>query len=65
MEIKQLVSGSLEATNKAALSHLAAGRPIYTADAAYPDYAVKIHPDGSRELVYFEESGKEVVVRPF
>lgn len=56
--------GSFEVTNKAALSHLAAGRAIYTADPAYPEYAVKIHPDGSRELVYFEESGKEVVVRP-
>lgn len=64
MDIKQLVTGSFGATNKAALAHLAAGRAIYTADDAYPDYAVKIHPDGSRELVYFEESGKEVVVKP-
>jgi hypothetical protein len=27
-------------------------------------WKVEFHPDGSGELVYFEESGKEVVVRP-
>lgn len=64
MSTAQAAMKNIKTTNKAAMAHLAAGRPIYTADAAYPDYAVKIHPDGSRELVYFEESGKEVVVKP-
>lgn len=64
MDVNPVGTGSFEVTNKAALSHLAAGRAIYTADPAYPDLAVKIHPDGRRELVCFEESGKEVVVRP-
>lgn len=64
MDVEQVVTEGFKATNKAALAHLAAGRAIYTADPAFPDLAVKIHPDGSRELVYFEESGKEVVVRP-
>jgi hypothetical protein len=63
MKFEQVVMGSSEVTNKAALSHLMAGRAIYTADPAYPEYAVKIHPNGTKELVYFEDSGNEVVVR--
>lgn len=48
----------------AAASHLAAGRPIYYADADTPlDAVIKEYPDGRRTLVRFDRSGKEALVR--
>lgn len=51
-------------TGEAAKAHLAAGRPIYYGDPAYPGAVVKQYPDGRRQLVRFERpSGTEVVIR--
>jgi hypothetical protein len=51
-------------TGEAAKAHLAAGRPIYYMDPAYPDQIVKEYPDGRRELVRFDwPSGAETVVK--
>jgi hypothetical protein len=51
-------------TGEAAKAHLAAGRPIYYGDPAYPGAVVKQYPDGSRQLVRFERpSGTETVIR--
>jgi hypothetical protein len=41
-------------TGEAVKQHLAAGRPIYYADPAYPEQVVKQFPDGRRQLVHFE-----------
>ena len=51
-------------TGEAAKAHLAAGRPIYYGDPAYPGAVVKQYPDGHRQLVRFERpSGTEVVIK--
>jgi hypothetical protein len=51
-------------TGEAAKAHLAAGRPIYYGDPAYPGAVVKQYPDGRRQLVRFERpSGAEMVVK--
>jgi len=51
-------------TGEAARAHLAAGRPIYYGDLAYPGAVVKQYPDGRRQLVRFERpSGTEVVLK--
>jgi hypothetical protein len=51
-------------TGEAAKAHLAAGRPIYYGDPAYPGAVVKQYPDGRRQLVRFERpSGVETVVK--
>ena len=51
-------------TGEAAKAHLAAGRPIYYGDSAYPGAVVKQYPDGRRQLVRFERpSGTEVVIK--
>ena len=51
-------------TGEAAKAHLAAGRPIYYGDPAYPGAVVKQYPDGRRQLVRFEwPSGTETVIR--
>ena len=44
-----------------AVSHLAAGRPIYYSDQAYPGKVIKKYPDGRRELVVFDQSGNEII----
>ena len=51
-------------TGEAAKAHLAAGRPIYYGDPAYPNAVVKQYPDGHRQLVRFERpSGTETVIK--
>lgn len=42
---------------QAAKSHLAAGRPIYYCEDAYPDYMIRKWPDGRRELVTIDAMG--------
>lgn len=49
---------------QAAKSHLAAGRPIYYCDDAYPNYMVRKWPDGRRELVTRTSMGEILVVVP-
>jgi hypothetical protein len=51
-------------TGEAARAHLAAGRPIYYGDPAYPDHVVKEYPDGRRQLVDFDlKTGVETVIQ--
>jgi hypothetical protein len=54
----------LEDTGEAAREHLAAGRAVYYGDDAYPNFAVKEYPDGRKELVDFDNDGKERIIRP-
>lgn len=47
--------------DSAARSHLAAGRPIYYREHdTERGMCVKEYPDGSRELVHFDETGEVV-----
>ncbi len=48
----------------AAKSHLAAGRPIYYCDDAYPNYMIRKWPDGRRELVTLTSMAEILVVVP-
>nr|WP_280971458.1 hypothetical protein [Cupriavidus gilardii]WDE72697.1 hypothetical protein [Cupriavidus gilardii] len=49
---------------EAAKEHLVAGRPIYVSDARFPGRAVRVHPDGRRELMRLDlEKGVLVVER--
>lgn len=50
-------------TGEAAKAHLAAGRPIYYMDPAYPDQIVKEYPDGHRELVHVDKTGQVTVLK--
>lgn len=48
--------------DRAALSHLDAGFPVYLSEGDTPDDAViKQNPDGSRELVRFDENGERTI----
>ncbi|WP_404995429.1 hypothetical protein [Cupriavidus pauculus] len=48
----------------AAKRHLAAGRAIYVSDPRFPGRAVRMHPDGRRELMRLDvEQGILVVER--
>jgi hypothetical protein len=49
----------------AAKAHLAAGRPIYYCEDAYPDEMVRKWPDGRRELVKVTEAGNVWSIRPY
>jgi hypothetical protein len=53
----------LEDTGEAAREHLAAGRAVYYGDADYPDFAVKEYPDGRKEVVDFDDDGKERIIK--
>lgn len=48
----------------AAKSHLAAGRPIYYCEDAYPNYMIRKWPDGRRELVTLTSMAEILVVVP-
>ena len=51
-------------TGEAAKQHLAAGRPIYYGEPAYPGHVVKQFPDGRRQLVRVDmHTGEITVVR--
>ena len=50
-------------TGEAAKTHLAACRPIYYMDPAYPDQIVKEYPDGRRELVHVDSTGQVTVIK--
>lgn len=43
---------------QAAKQHLAAGRPIYYGDMRYPGKLVKKFPDGRKQLVLIDLTGK-------
>jgi hypothetical protein len=50
--------------DRAALSHLDAGFPVYLSESDTPDDAViKQNPDGSRELVRFDANGEHTIKR--
>jgi hypothetical protein len=49
----------------AAKAHLAAGRPIYYCEDAYPDEIVRKWFDGRRELVKVTEAGNIWSIRPY
>lgn len=49
---------------KAARRHLAAGRAIYIAQSNYPGRAIRVHPDGRRELMRLNDKGQLVVDGP-
>lgn len=49
----------------AAKAHLAAGRPIYYCEDAYPDEMVRKWFDGRRELVKVTEAGNIWSIRPY
>jgi hypothetical protein len=59
----RLLNLVLEDTGEAAREHLAAGRAVYYGDDAYPNFAVKEYPDGRKELVDFDDEGKEIIIR--
>jgi hypothetical protein len=59
----RLMSIALEDTGEAAREHLAAGRAVYYGDDAYPDFVIKEYPDGHKELVDFDDDGKENIIR--
>ncbi|MGH8845950.1 MAG: hypothetical protein ACREXQ_01705 [Polaromonas sp.] len=42
--------------------HLAAGRAIYVSDPNWPGRAVRVHPDGRRELMRLDLEKGELVV---
>lgn len=46
----------------AARSHLRAGRAIFISDPRYPGKVVRKWPDGSLELMIFDEANEELVV---
>ena len=48
----------------AAKSHLAAGRPIYYCEDAYPNYMIRKWPDGRRELVTLTSMAEILAVVP-
>ena len=51
-------------TGEAAKAHLAAGRPIYYGDPAYPGAVVKQYPDSRRQAVCFElQYGMETIIK--
>jgi len=45
-------------------AHLAAGRPIYYCEDAYPSEIIREWPDGRRELVTITRDDTVIVVRP-
>lgn len=47
----------------AAKSHLAAGRPIYYCEDAYPEHMIRKWPDGRRELITLGQEGEILVER--
>lgn len=48
--------------DRAALSHLDAGFPVYLSDDDTPDDAViRQNPDGSRDLVRFDTQGEHTI----
>lgn len=53
---------NMEDDGEAAKSHLAAGRPIYYCEDAYPDHMIRQWPDSRRELVTLDAMGKIHVV---
>ncbi|HDR9258353.1 hypothetical protein WJ21_00675 [Burkholderia vietnamiensis] len=49
--------------HSAAQMHLLKGNPVYVeAPAGSPDGVMKLYPDGRRQIVRFDSSGKAVVV---
>ena len=42
---------------------LAAGIPISYMDDAYPGEIIQEHPDGRREIITFDEDGRQMIVR--
>ena len=50
-------------TGDAAKGHLAAGRPIYYMDDAYPGQILRHYPDGRRELVHVDAKGQVTVLK--
>lgn len=48
------VRGIARDAGQAAAMHLAAGRPIYYGDDAYPDAIIREYPDGWKQLVSLE-----------
>ncbi|OIQ80724.1 hypothetical protein GALL_375210 [mine drainage metagenome] len=47
----------------AAKEHLAAGRPIYYGDDAFPGEVIKEYPDGRRQIVVMNADDTITVVR--
>ena len=47
----------------AAKEHLAAGRPIYYGDDAFPGELIKEYPDGRRQIVELSANGTFTAVR--
>ena len=45
-------------------AQLAEGMPISYEDDAFPGEIVREYPDGRREIIDFDDHGREVVVRP-
>lgn len=43
-------------------AHLAAGRPVYYCDDAYPENMVRKWPDGHLELVSINDAGEVAVI---
>ncbi|APS44407.1 hypothetical protein AVI51_13245 [Piscirickettsia salmonis] len=49
-------------SGEAALSHLSAGRPIYYGDDRYSDAVIKEYPDGTKQLVRFDDNDNEIII---
>ena len=50
-------------SGEAAKAHLAAGRPIYYMDDAYPGQIVRQYADGRRELVNVDTKGQVTILK--
>lgn len=57
------VSGFLRDDGRAALEHLASGRPVFYCLDDYPDDIVKEYPNGDVEIINCDMSGKEKHVK--
>lgn len=58
-----IAHGLLHDDGQAAARHLAAGRPIYYGDDAYPDAIIREYPGGRKQLVSVSENGVISVIR--
>lgn len=59
-EIRHIISHGDDSEAK---RHLAAGRPIYYCDRAYPGQIIKEYPSGLRELIEDDMTDDDKVIR--
>ena len=49
-------------SGEAALQHISEGRPIYYGDERYSDAVIKEYPDGTKQLIRFDDDDNEIII---